>query len=320
MTPTIAISIINYRTGDMTIACIRSARAALDGHHGEIVVVDNASGDGSAEQIEAWIAAHPDGVPVTLVRSTENTGFAGGHNQGIRTSHADFYLLLNSDAELREGFFEALLPATSRPGKFGLYAPQLEWSDGEIQASSFRFHTPLSEFIRAANSGPITRLLRRWEVSLGPEPNEDDIEWASFACILIRRDVIDEIGLMDDGYFLYYEDSEYCLRARRAGYHIAHVPKARAVHHRGGSAPVKALAKARKRLPRYYWHSRSRFLTQAHGRTGLLVANVLWHLGRAVAQTRRMLGKDVHPATEKEAVDIWTGLSAPLETYRPDQS
>lgn len=321
MTPTIAVSIVNYRTAALTIACLASALIALEGTEGEVIVVDNASGDGSAAHIEAWIAGQRPPVPVRLLRSPRNTGFAGGHNQGMAAAPgAAFYLLLNSDAELRPGFFAAMhAAATARP-ESGLFAPRLEWEDGTPQTSCFRFHGPISEFIRGAGSGPVTRALRRWEVGLGHDPDPAEIDWASFACILIRRAVVDSIGALDEGYFLYYEDAEYCLRARRAGWAIARVPEARAVHHRGGSAPVKALARARKRLPAYYWYSRARFLTQAHGHAGLLAANAAWLAGRALAQTRRLLGKAVPPATEAEARDIWIGTRAPLAPYSPPET
>ena len=120
------------------------------------------------------------------------------------------------------------------------------------------------------------------------------------------------IGPMDEGYFLYFEDSAYCLRARRAGWQIVHAPAARAVHLRGGSAPVKRLAAARHRLPGYYYASRTRFLYQAHGWAGLLAANLGWHLGRMLAWCRLLAGRDVPRAAAGEGRDIWTNFLDPL--------
>jgi len=124
-------------------------------------------------------------------------------------------------------------------------------------------------------------------------------------------DMVQAIGPMDEGYFLYFEDTEYCLRARRAGWRLASIPKARAIHFRGGSAPVKALARERKRLPAYYYASRARFLHQAHGRAGLWAANLLWHLGRGIASARRLAGKAVPATNDLEARDIWINAFNP---------
>ena len=218
----LAISIINFRTGALTLQCVRSVLDDIGGIDARIIVVDNCSNDGSAEDIEAWIAAQPEGTPVELVRSPTNSGFSGGHNQGIAACEAEFYLVLNSDALLRPGFCQAILDAADAQPAAGIFAPRIEGEDGVAQASCFRFPGPLSELIRGANSGPVTRMFKRHEVSLGPEPDPALIEWASFACILLRAEMVRQIGPMDEGYFLYFEDAEYCLRAHRAGWGIAY--------------------------------------------------------------------------------------------------
>lgn len=308
----IVVSIINFRTAELTLTCVRSVLADLGGLDVHVVVVDNASGDGSAEIIADWIAAQPADTPVTLVRSAVNSGFSGGHNQGMAAADARYYLVLNSDAVLRPDFLAAIHDAAERAPQAGLVAPRLEGEDGTPQVSMFRFHGPQSEFVRGAATGPISRLFRGYTVALDPDPAPDQIEWASFACILLRGDMVRAIGPMDEGYFLYFEDAEYCLRARRAGWRIVHAPAAIAVHYRGGSGPVKKLQGARKRLPRYYYSSRTRFLYQAHGRAGLYAANIAWHLGRSIAAVRALVGKPVPPANEGEARDIWTNAGDPL--------
>jgi hypothetical protein len=308
----LAVSIINYRTGAMTIAAVASVLAALGDREALVVVVDNASGDGSAEEIAAWIAAEGD-ARVRLVRSATNSGFSGGHNQGMAAApEAEFYLVLNSDALLRPGFFEAILAAADAHPKAGLIAARLEWEDGTPQQSCFRFAGPWSELIRAAASGPVTKLLSRHVVALDLPPDPAKIEWASFACILLRGEMVRAIGPMDEGYFLYFEDAEYALRARRAGWGVVYAPAARAVHFRGGSGPVKEMQAAKKRMPAYYWRSRTRFLRQAHGPLGPLLGNLAWGLGRGVAQTRRLVIKPVPRAHEAEWRDIWTNIFSPL--------
>jgi GT2 family glycosyltransferase len=282
-----------------------------------VVIVDNASGDGSLEAIAEWLAVRPD-APVTLVHSPTNSGFSGGHNQGIAARSAQFYLVINSDVVLRPGFCRAVLKAAAGRPEAGLFAPRLEWEDGTVQTSCFRFHSPASEVIRGAGTGPVTKLLARWNVPLELPPEASQIEWASFACILLREAMVAEVGSMDEGYFLYFEDTEYCLRAHRAGWGLVHVPEARAVHFRGGSGPVKALVQARRRLPRYFYESRARFFRQAYGRAGPVLANLGWHLGRAVAAFRWIAGKEPVSAIEHEATDIWIDAFSPLRSRHRD--
>lgn len=308
----IAVSIINYRTGDMTIAAAGSVLRELGNRPADVVVVDNASDDGSDEQIAAWIAATGD-PRVKLIRSVRNLGFSGGHNAGMAAApEADFYLILNSDAILHPGFFEPLLATARADSGLGLIAPRLEWEDGKPQESCFRFQGVVAEMIRGAESGPISKLLHPYVVPLGLEPDPNDIQWASFACILLRGEMVRQIGPMDDGYFLYFEDSEYALRAYRAGWRVAYVAEARAVHFRGGSGPLKEMARKKKRMPAYYWQSRTRFLRQACGPWGPLLGNFAWMFGRGIAHLRRLAGKPVPRSNEAEWRDIWTNTFNPL--------
>lgn len=318
----LVVSIINYRTGALTIACVQSVLDDLRGApdiRAHIVVVDNASGDGSDARIQNWIEAQGPDTPVTLIRSPLNSGFSGGHNQGMRFKRADFYLILNSDAVLRPGCCSALLKAARMTPDAGLFTPRIEEEDGSQQSSCFRMHSPISELIRGAATGPVTRLFQRHVVApLDMPPDPDQVAWASFAGILLRGEMIEEVGPMDEGYFLYFEDTEYCLRAKRAGWQICYVSQACLVHFVGGSTAVGAMTKARKRLPKYYYASRTRLFYQAYGYPGLLAANLLWLLGRGVAQLRRFAGKPVPAAMSQEWRDIWTNILTPLgDNYQP---
>lgn len=316
MTRDITISIINYKTAQMTIDCANSVLEDLGTREAQIVIVDNASGDGSEQIIGDWIASLPDPSRVTLVSSPTNSGFSGGHNQGISACEARFYLILNSDALVRSGFFDAILTRAENAPDAGMVVPRLEGEDAVAQVNCFRFPSPASEFIRSACTGIVTHLLKRHEVALDPDPDEGDIGWGSFACILLRHDMVAKIGPMDEGYFLYFEDADYCLRARRAGWKIVRAPKARAVHFRGGSGPVKTLASQKKRLPPYYYASRTRFFRKAHGPAGPFLANMAWYSGRLLAQLRRLVGREVYPLPAHESRDIWINATAPLGPRR----
>lgn len=320
----ILISIINYRTAEMTIDCLKSTLADLDGIRAHVVVVDNLSGDGSDDVIETWITGEAHGERVSLVRSPTNSGFAGGHNQTLALAAemggAEFVVLLNSDALVRPGAFRTLIDAARADPRAGLIAPRIDYEDGTPQISCFRFHGPVSEFLRGAQTGILTRALNRFNILLGTEPDPARIQWIGFSAVLLRREMIAEIGGMDEGYFLYYEDCEYCLRAYRANWKICYVPDARVLHYSGGSGPVEANISARRRLPAYYFAGRNRFLYQAHGRLGPILSNLGWHAGRCIARARVLLGKKSPKAIEGEAVDIWINAFDPLGSRRaPDE-
>ena len=314
--PKVVISIINYRTADLTIQCAKSVLDDIRDLDCQVVIVDNASGDGSADEIQTWIDSDIGHQGVILVRSPRNTGFSGGHNQGIGAAAAEYYLLLNSDAVLLPGFLKSILSAADNAPNIGLFAPRIDYDTGAQQVNCFRFHSPASEFIRGAASGPVTRALRRYEVPLDMPPSQDQIDWASFACILLRTRMIKDVGAMDTGYFLYFEDVEYCWRARQKDWHVAYVPKARAIHFRGGSGPVKALEKEKKRLPSYFYASRTRMLRQFYGWFGLLLANLFWLTGRGIAHLRALFGRAAPKTNHCEAQDIWTNVFTPLGDSR----
>ena len=319
----LVISIINYRTADMTIRCVETvlaALAALDGVDGHVALVDNFSDDGSVEKLRAWIDGLGPEAPVSLTASPVNSGFSGGHNIGIRARKARFYLIFNSDAELLPGAPRALLDCAAANPRAGLIGSQLEYEDGTVQVSCFRFPSAFSELIRAAATGPVTKLFKRHDVPLDMPPAPDQIDWVSFASIMARAEMIEEIGMMDEGYFLYSEDTEYCWRARQAGWGVLYAPEARAIHHRGGSAPVKAQAAAKKRIPAYFYASRTRFLATSRGRVGLIAANLAWHLGRGVAMLRIAMGSKGHRTVAHEARDIWTNALDPFGDPRKPES
>jgi N-acetylglucosaminyl-diphospho-decaprenol L-rhamnosyltransferase len=307
----LAVVIINYKTPDFVTDCLSSLLGQLDGTAARVIVVDNFSQDASVAAIRAWIVAQDDRKMIRLIESATNSGFSAGNNLGIRAVEADYYLLLNSDTIVRPGAIAILLETAQTHRQAGIVSPRLEWPDGVPQESCFRFLSPMSEFIGAARTGPITALLRKFNFVL---PLSDAIvkpDWTSFACVLVRHGMVEDIGLMDDGFFMYFEDVEYCRRARKAGWEIVHNPKARVVHLRGGSSPVKRRTLERKRLPTYYYASRSRYFYLAYGRMGMTLANILWSLGRCVSKCRELLERRERGVPEKEWLDIWTNWRHP---------
>lgn len=314
-TATVGVVIINYRTPDLVTANLAALIPELAPNDAVAVVVDNKSGDGSADTIEAFLRTSGSGR-VFLIRSPENTGFSGGNNIGFSALDARFYLALNSDALVRPGAIAALVSAARKRPDAGLVAPRLEDPDGTAQVSCFRFFSPMSEFLRAAETGPLDRMFER---SLVPRPVAAapiDCDWTSGACFLLRREALDAVGPMDEGFFMYFEDADYCRILRKAGWRVVYEPAARVVHLRGGSSPVKSAMRAKKRPPAYYYASRTRYFRKAYGPFGPFLANLGWLAGRAVAASRRLAGKAPPPICEKEGADIWMNFLAPFGDRR----
>ncbi|MEB3175527.1 MAG: glycosyltransferase family 2 protein [Cyanobacteriota bacterium] len=315
----LAVIILNYRTPQLTIDCLRSLAPEINGQTHRVVVVDNASGDGSPDVIETAITQEKWQDWATLLVSPVNGGFAAGNNLGIQSTPARAYWLLNSDTLIRPQALTRLLTALYSQPRIGLVSPRLEWPDETPQISCFRFPSPASELINGAATSFVTRLFQSADVPLAVQPEPSFPQWTSFASVMIRQEVFEEIGLLDDGYFMYYEDVDFCRRAAQAGWQILNFPEARVVHLRGGSGSTKKDLAARRRPKAFLYESRARYFAKFYGRGGLGLANVAWLSGRSLAYLREKLGnKAPHTCLEQER-DIWINWSAPLgpSSFKP---
>ncbi len=305
------VVILNYKTPKLVIDCLESLKGQLTETR-QAVVIDNASPDDSWEQLSAWRDSTAPSF-MTFVKSDVNGGFSAGNNIGIKHQAAKHYLLLNSDTIVRDGALEAMLAASKQLPQAGLISPRLEWPDATPQISCFRYHSPVSEMINAAATSVVTKLFRRWDVPIPVQEGRSFPQWTSFACVMIRREVIEQVGLMDEGYFLYFEDTDYCRMARDLGWDIVNVPEARVVHLRGGSSDVKKNIHKRSRLPAYYYASRARYFAKHYGQIGLVFANLLWGVGRIVSLVRALFGKKEAVVCEKQYRDIWINFNRPMK-------
>jgi len=293
--PSVRIVIVNYRTPDLVIDCLRSLAGEIAGEGDwRAVVVDNASGDGSAEKIGGAIRAKGWDAWAELLPTDSNRGFAGGNNAAIRPMLAgpqpsDYVLLLNSDTVVRPGALRALVDFVERHPDVGIAGSRLEDPDGTPQRSAFRFPTIWSEFESGIRLGFVSRLLCRRVVAPPVRDAAHPTDWMAGASMMIRRDVFEAIGLMDEGYFLYFEETDFCLRARRAGWLCWYVPASRVVHLVGQSSGVTDSKRPAKRVPRYWFESRRRYFRKNHGWLYALLADSAWTLGFALWRIRRQL-------------------------------
>lgn len=307
----LSVIVVNYRTPELTIGCLESVAAALQEVDARVVVVDNCSADGSPEKIRAWLNKSSISDRSEIIVSPMNSGFSGGNNLGVNAVKADFYLLLNSDARLKAGGLSALLACALSDPSVGAAAPRLVGHDGEIQRSAFRFMTPLSEFMESAASSPLSKLLKQHEIAYPPPQSLSPCDWASFACILLRREAIEDVGPLDEGYFMYFEDADYCWRLQKAGWRIVYEPAASVVHLRGGSSPVKSAMASGARPPAYYYASRTRYFRKLYGPLGPVAANVMWCAGRFLARLRPLFGKKTPRICDGQGADIWLNWRDP---------
>lgn len=289
--PTVLTVLLNFRTADMTLQALEAAVRETADIAGAITVVDNHSGDGSFEKIrDAVFSRGWDRVRV--VASDHNGGFGAGNNIAIKLglpdgSKPDFIYLLNSDAFPEPGSIQILLDAMLAHPRCGFAGGHTFGQDGVYHNTAFRFPTIQSEFESGASTGPISRMLRRYVVAMHEPAQSEDVDWLAGASLLIRRQVLDEIGLFDERYFLYFEETDLCLRARRAGWVSRYVKESRIMHIGSVSTGMKTW----KRMPGYWFDSRLWYFTKNHGAVYAAVATLSFVAGSMILLTRRAFGK-----------------------------
>lgn len=286
------VAIVNYRTGAMVVECLRSLdaeRGALRG--GRVIVVDNASGDDSLAVIGAAIEAHGWQAWAELVALPRNGGFAYGTNRAIdrvRAHDPAFAAVigLNPDTVVRPGALAALLAHLDAQPDAGIVGATIEDEHGMPQSTAHTFPRPLRELDAAAQFGLLSRLIGAPAAppAGGNVPRRCD--WVSGACFAIRRELLDRIGGLDEAFFLYFEETDFCWRAQRAGWSCWYVPAARVMHWEGSSTGIRT---PRKRRPAYWFASRRRFFVKVYGVRGLVAADLLWAVGRFSIVVRRAL-------------------------------
>lgn len=289
---TVHIVIVNYRTADMVLDCLASlAPMAAERRGLRVTVVDNASPDDSAQRLRTGIDGEGYGAWCDLLVSDGNLGFAGGNNAAIRrvlgsAEPASYIWLLNPDTVVRPGALDRMVQALDVHAGAGIVGSALEDDRGRVLSGARRRPSALSELNGAARLGLLSRLLAGYVVSQPMRDQAHRCDWVSGASMMVRREVFQRIGLLDEGYFLYYEELDFCERARVAGWEVWHEPAARIVHLEGASTGIN---EQRRRRPGYWYASRRRFFLKRYGRVGLIVADACWAAGRFSLVLRRLL-------------------------------
>jgi GT2 family glycosyltransferase len=287
------VIIVNFRTGQLTVQCLASLAADVSClGSGRVIVVDNCSQDDSVTQIASAIRQNGWGDWAELLAMPRNGGFAYGNNAAIsraRELNPDLaaVVLLNPDAIVRPGVLAKLMRQLETQPRVGIVGAAIEGPGGELVVSAHVMPSPLGELEASAGLAFLTRILSRHVVSPPPSGVSRECDWVSGACMAIRREALDAVGPFDERFFLYYEEVDFCRRARLAGWSCWLVAEARVMHLEGAATGIKA---ARRRLPAYWFASRRRFFVKAYGIAGLVLADLLWALGRTSLVLRRTLG------------------------------
>lgn len=293
--PSCAVVMVNYRTPDESIASIRSLVAERD-HVPDlsVMLVDNASGDGSVDILNLGLAdLIADGF-VTLLPLALNGGFGWANNQAMLRLFAgeerpDFIMALNPDSIIEPGAIKALIDDMTDHPRCGACGSLLLNPDGSTAGSAFRDHSIASEFVRGTRSYRIGRVLGIKSVAI--EADEAvDVAWVAGAACLFRSAALEDAGLFDDGFFLYFEEVELLHRLRRHGWSVRYVPASRVMHIGGASTGVRSGDGPKtKALPRYWFESRRRYLVRTSGAFTLFWANLAWLAGDVLAGVTSLL-------------------------------
>ena len=241
----LGVVVVSYNTRDLLLECLASVKEAAAGRSFRLVVVDNASTDGSAE---AAARQHPDAV---LIRNPANYGFARACNQGMAAAGGRMILFLNSDARVSASALDAMIAAMESTPDAGVVGPQLVGGRGRLQNSAAAFPTLATEL---CNKALLRRLFPARHATRFAGGGIRAVESVVGACMLVRREAVEQVGPLDEGYFFFLEETDWCLRMARRGWKTYVVPSARVVHLQGRSAEADPAA---ARIE--YYRSRYRF-------------------------------------------------------------
>lgn len=226
----LSIIVVNWNTRDLLAQCLASIYAHPPNCEFETWVVDNASSDGSAQMVRERFSN------VRLMENRENVGFACANNQAIQESAGRYVLLLNSDTQVCGNALTLLVEFMENHSRVGITGAKLLNSDGSFQSSYANFPTLISELMSAAG-------LSRWVYgkyfpSFPPEASREarGADWIGGACMIVRRAAIVQVGLLDEIYFMYSEEVDWCYRFWKAGWLVHYLPEAEIIHWKGQSS------------------------------------------------------------------------------------
>ena len=290
----VLVVVLNYRTPELVVRCLESLEPEVDRIGSmHVVVTDNDSGDESAPRIREAIEAN-DWDWCSFMSLPRNGGYSYGNNAGIRPfldadAPPQYVMLVNPDAYLFDGGVSALVEFLDDHPDVGIAGSRVEDGNGEQTNSAFRFPSARTELILGLNIEFINRLFDDHQLfyHLGAGPMQ--VDWVTGAAMMIRAEVFEDVGLLDDGYFLYFDEVDFCLRARRAGWTAYYVPQSVAVHLQAQSTGITNQRAEQRRYPPYWFDSRRRFFIKNHGKIRAALADLAFIGGYSAFHIKRMI-------------------------------
>jgi N-acetylglucosaminyl-diphospho-decaprenol L-rhamnosyltransferase len=241
----LSIVIVSWNVGELLRRCLLSIEGSLSSGRGgrlstQLIVVDNASSDGSAEMIATEFPQ------VELVANERNLGFTGANNQGIAISDGRYVLLLNPDTEIVGDALAEMVGYMDDQSQVGALGPKLLHGDGRVQSSRRRFPGFQTAFLEGTflqQWFPNSPVLERYYVLDRADDEVQEVDWVVGACLLMRRTALDQVGPLDEMFFMYSEEMDWCYRVKERGWKVVYLPTAQVIHHEGKSSeqvlPVK---------------------------------------------------------------------------------
>lgn len=290
------VVLLNYRTAEMTLRALASAHRAIEGiPDARIDVVDNDSGDGSLEHLRRGVSEAgyaPERVQV--LASGRNGGFGAGNNFAIRRAlesedPPEYVYILNSDAFPAPDAVAVLLEFLEERPEVGIAGSSIHGTDDVPHHTAFRFPSVWSELESGLALGVVSKLLAEHRVAIDPIPSETrQVDWLAGASMMMRAKMLREIGLFDETFFLYFEETDLCRRARLAGWPTWYVVESKVAHVGSASTGMKEW----RRVPTYWFDSRKHYFTKNHGEAYRRAADVAFAATHGVWKVRaRLQGK-----------------------------
>jgi N-acetylglucosaminyl-diphospho-decaprenol L-rhamnosyltransferase len=272
----LSIIIVSWNVCDLLRQCLHSVFANLQTCRLEVIVVDNVSTDGSAEMVRAEF---PD---AHLIVNAENRGFPAANNQGIDVAQGRYVLILNPDTEVVGDALATMVAYADAHPDVGVVGPRLLNEDGSVQSSCRRFPTLATALFESTwlQAHAPRRLLERYYVQDQPSDATLDVDWVMGAALMARQEAIEQVGPMDEGYFMYSEELDWCKRFKDAGWRVVYLPTAQIVHYGGKSSDQVVISRHI-----HFQTSKVLYFRKHHGRLvseilrWFLLGNYTWQLG-----------------------------------------
>lgn len=319
----IVVVVLNYKTPDLAVLAAQSAAAAMADFGGAIILVDNDSPDDSFQRMTDLTrsAEWPAHLEVQVLQSGRNAGFGAGNNFGIHAGlaicpSAEFIYILNPDAQVERDAITTLVNHLHAHPKVAIAGSWVYGETGEDHCSAFRFPGLASEFEASIRLGPITRLLKKHMLPLHIPETSGPVGWILGASMLARTSAFKEIGLFDETFFLYFEETDLCLRAHRAGHEVHFVRESRVCHIGSVSTGMGRWT----RTPAYWYQSRWYYFSKNHGRGYAIAATALNVIGTLIWRLRRKIEGKPTQGAQRFLRDMVTHDLRALVRPTPDAS